>query len=65
MEISIRKFSKEVTISQLGIGYTRFTHSFILGQEEKLQCIVCQTPYTVKHSCIECGDLSFIRLFTK
>ena len=30
------------------IGRTRLIHSFILKQEQKSWCIVCQTPYTVK-----------------
>ena len=58
----LRKSRKEqVIISQLRIGHTRLTHSFILKQEPQPQCLTCQTSCTIKHLLIECRAFTFIR----
>ena len=55
-----RKSRGQVVISQLRIGHTRLTHSFILKQEP-LQCLAYQTTCTVKHILIECRAFTVIR----
>ena len=52
---------KNVIISWLCIGHTKLTHSFILKQEQQLQCLTCQTSCTVKHVLIECKAFALIR----
>ena len=52
---------EQVVISRLRIGHTRLTHSFILKQEPRPQCLTCQTTCTVKHILIECRSFAVIR----
>ena len=47
-------------ISQLRIGHTRLTHSFILKQEPQPQCLTRQLC-TVKHILIECRTFALMR----
>ena len=56
-----RKSRSEQVISRLRIGHTRLTHSFILKQEPKPQCLTCQTICTFKHILIECRAFAVIR----
>ena len=57
-----RKSRRErVVISRLRIGHTRLTHSFILKQEPKPQCLTCQTTCMVKHILMECRAFAAIR----
>ena len=37
--------------------------SFILKQEQRPQCTVCQTPLTIKHLLIECSSSLLIKRF--
>ena len=41
---------------RLRIGHTRVTHSFRLTGEDMPWCIECETPMTVKHILLECGN---------
>ena len=52
---------EQVVISQLRIGDTRLTHSFILQQEPQPQCLTWQTICTVKHILTECRAFAIIR----
>ena len=47
---------REVVLSRLRIGNTRFTHSYLLKDKQPM-CPPCQTAYT-KYIFIECIDLS-------
>ena len=59
---TFRKSRREqVIISQLCIGHTRLTYSFILKQEQQPQCLTCQMPCTIKHILIECRAFSLMR----
>ena len=59
---AFRKSRKEqVIISRLRIGHTSLTHSFILKQGQPRQCLTCQTPYSIKHVLVECGNLAITR----
>ena len=47
---------KEDTIlNRPHIGYSYFTHSFLLKKEEPPVCVACNTTITVKHILIECA----------
>ena len=52
---------EQFIISRLRIGHTRLTHSFILKQEQPPQCLICLTPYTIKHILMECDVLATTR----
>ena len=41
---------------RLRIGHTRLTHSFRLTGEDMPWCIECETPMSVKHILMECGN---------
>ena len=54
-----RNFRKEeVVLSQLRIGHTYFSHSYILHFPA---CTACQEIYSVRHVLIDCIDLGLIR----
>ena len=59
--VSRKSRREQVVISQLRIGHTRLTHSFILKQEPQPQYLTCQTTCTVKHILIECRTFAVIR----
>ena len=52
---------EEVVLSQLRIGHTYFSHSYILRQEDPPECTACQEIYSVRHVLIDCIDLGLIR----
>ena len=59
---AFRKSRKEqVIISQLQIGHTSLTHSFIFKQGQPPQSLTCQTPYTIKHVLVKCEALAITR----
>ena len=43
------------------LGHTRVTHSYLLLGEEQPQCVGCDTPFTVRHFLLECGDSAQVR----
>ena len=57
----MRSRKEQVILSQLRIGHTRLTHSYILKQEQQPQCGTYQTPLTVKHLFMECRFFAHIR----
>ena len=59
---AFRKSRREqVVISQLCMGHTKLTHSFILKHEPQPQRLTCQTTCTVEHILIECRAFAVIR----
>ena len=36
-------------------------HSYLLLGEEHPQCVGCDTPFTVRHFLLECGDFAQVR----
>ena len=40
---------EEVVLTRLRIGHSYATHSYLLKGEEQPMCILCDTPFTVKH----------------
>ena len=52
---------EEVVLARLPLGHTRVTHSYLLQGEELPQCVGCDTPFTVRHYLLECGDFAQVR----
>ena len=52
---------EEVVLARLRLGHTRVTHSYLLQGEEHPQCVGCDTPFTVRHFLLECGDFAQVR----
>ena len=60
-EQGLRKSRKKhITISQLHIGHIKLTCFFLFKQENKPECIACQSPFTFKHILVECGVFAII-----
>ena len=57
----VRNIRKEVVLAQLRLGHTNITHSYLLLGEEQPQCVGCDTPFTVRHFLLECGDFAQVR----
>ena len=53
--------TEEVGLATLRLGHTRVTHSYLLLGEEQPQCVGCDTPFTVRHFLLECGDFAQVR----
>ena len=52
---------KETILARLRIGHTRLTHSYLLERDSAPECAACQSPLTVKHILMDCGDFALIR----
>ena len=44
------------------IGHGRLTHCYLLNNEERPECIPCNSNYSIKHVLIDCGDDADVRL---
>ena len=51
----------EVVLARLRLGHTRVPHSYLLLGEEQPQCVGCDTPFTVRHFLLGCGDFAQVR----
>ena len=47
---------EEIVLCRLRLGHTRFTHSFILDQDARPECLQCHRYQTVRHILIECPN---------
>ena len=52
---------EEVVLARLRLGHTRVTHSHLLQDVERPQCVGCDAPFTVRHFLLECGDFAPVR----
>ena len=43
------------------IGHSRLTHSYLLNNEERRECIPCNSNYSLKHVLIDCVDVADVR----
>jgi len=43
------------------IGHGRLTHSYLLNNEERLECIPCNSNFSLKHVLIDCVDVANVR----
>ena len=57
----VRNIWKEVILARLRLGHRRVTHSYLLLGEGQPQCVGCNTPFTVRHFLLECGDFAQVR----
>ena len=55
--------SKEIVRSQLHIGHSYVTHSFLLKREEPPMCIACDERQTVEHVSLFCPELIWDETF--
>ena len=51
----------QVVLTRCHIGHDRLTHSYLLNNEERPECIPCNFNYSVKHIFVDCVDVAHIR----
>jgi hypothetical protein len=51
----------QVVLTRCRIEYGRLTHSYLLHNEEGLECIPCNSNYSIKHVLIDCVDVADVR----
>jgi hypothetical protein len=53
---------EQVILPRCRIGHSRLTHSYLLNNEERPECIPYNSNYSLKHVLLDCVDVSDIRL---
>jgi hypothetical protein len=52
---------EQVVLTRCRIGLCRLAHSYLLNNEERPECISCNSNYSLKHVLVDCVDVSDIR----
>jgi len=48
-------------LTRCRIGHIILTHSYLLNSEERLECIQCNSNYSIIHVLIDCVDVADVR----
>jgi transposase-like protein len=48
-------------ITRCRIGHGRLTYSYLINNEERPECIPCNSNYSIKHVLIDCVDVADVR----
>jgi kelch-like protein 2/3 len=52
---------EQVVFTRCRIGHSRLTHSYLLNNEERPECIPCNSIYSLKHVLLDCVDVADVR----
>ena len=52
---------EQVVLTRCRIGHSRFTHSYLLNNEERPEYIPCNANFSLKHVLIDCVDVADVR----
>jgi hypothetical protein len=52
---------QQVVMTRCRIGHSRLTHSFLLNNEERPECIPCNSNFSLKHVLIDYVDVADVR----
>jgi hypothetical protein len=52
---------EQVVLTRCRIRHGRLTHSYLLNNEERPECIPCNSNYSIKHVLIDCVDVADVR----
>ena len=52
---------EQVVLTRCRIGHSRLTHSYLLNNEERPECIPCNSNFSLKHVLIDCVDVANVR----
>ena len=52
---------EQVVLTRCRIGHSKLTHSYLLNNEERLECIPCNFNGSLRHVLIVCVDVADIR----
>ena len=56
-----QNWKEHVVLTRCRIGPGRITHSYLLNNEERPECIPCDSNYSLKHVLIDRVDIADIR----
>ena len=52
---------EQVVMTRCRIGHSRLTHSYLLNNEERPECIPCNCNFSLKHVLIDCVDVADVQ----
>ena len=52
---------EQVVLTRCRIGHSRLTHSYLLNNEERPECIPCNSNLSLKHVLIDCVDVADVQ----
>ena len=52
---------EQVILTRCRMGHSRLTHSYLLNNEERPECIPCNSIFSLKHVLIDCVDVADVR----
>ena len=52
---------EQVVLTRCRIGHSRLTHSYLLNNEERPECIQCNSNCSLRHVLIDCMDVADVR----
>jgi hypothetical protein len=52
---------EQVVLTRCRIGHGRLTHSYLLNNEERPECIPCNSKFSLRHVLIDCVDVADVR----
>ena len=52
---------EQVVLTRCCIRHGRLAHSYLLNNEERPECIPCNSNYSIKHVLIDCVDVADVR----
>ena len=52
---------EQVILTRCRMGHSRLTHSYLLNNEERPECIPCNSYYSIKHVLIDYVDVDDVR----
>jgi hypothetical protein len=52
---------EHVVLTRCRICHSRLTHSYLLNNEERPECIPCNSNYSLKHVLIDCVGVADVR----
>jgi kelch-like protein 2/3 len=52
---------EQVVLTRCRIGHSRLTHSYLLNNEERSECIPCNSNLSLKHVLIDCVDVADVQ----
>jgi hypothetical protein len=52
---------EQIVLTICRIAHRRLTHSYLLNNEERQECVPCNSNYSLKHVLLDCVDVSDVR----
>ena len=49
---------EQVVLTRCRVGHSSLTHSYLLNNEERPECIPCNANFSLKHVLIDCVDVA-------